>query len=52
MMGTNVRPTCDANDCDRLADWAYIGEGGDLYLCSFHGGSEPVEGWTRIGEGT
>lgn len=43
-------PTCDANGCDRLADWAYIGEAGDLYLCAFHGGKEPVEGWVWIGE--
>lgn len=41
---------CDANGCENLADWAYIGEGGDLYLCRFHGGEEPVEGWTWIGE--
>lgn len=39
---------CDAIGCDRVADWAYIGEGGDLYLCEFHGGTDVVSGWTRI----
>lgn len=43
-------PKCNAKECDRPADWAYIGESGDLYLCSFHGGTEPVEGWVWIGE--
>lgn len=41
-------PKCDITDCDRLADWAYIGESGDLYLCEFHGGSGDAEQWTRI----
>jgi hypothetical protein len=44
------RPICDAIDCETPAEWAYIGEGGDLYLCAFHGGTEQVEGWTWIGE--
>ena len=39
---------CDALNCERPADWAYIGEGGDMYLCEFHGGPGDVEGWTRI----
>lgn len=43
-------PHCEAKGCDRCADWAYIGEGGDLYLCVLHAGKEPVEGWTWIGE--
>lgn len=41
-------PRCDALGCNRLADLAYIGEGGDLYLCDFHGGAGDVEGWVRI----
>jgi hypothetical protein len=40
---------CDAIGCERPADWAYIGEGGDLYLCEFHGGNEDIAGWHRIG---
>jgi hypothetical protein len=43
-------PRCEARHCDNLADWAYIGEGGDLYLCRVHGGTEPVDGWAWIGE--
>lgn len=43
---------CDARGCDNPADLAYIGEGGDLYLCDFHGGAGEVEGWTRIPEST
>lgn len=39
---------CDAAGCERLADLAYIGEGGDLYLCDFHGGAGEVDGWKRI----
>lgn len=39
---------CEANGCDRLADWAYIGEGGDLFICDFHGGVALIDGWTRI----
>ena len=42
------RPNCDARGCERLADLAFIGEGGDLYLCDFHGGAGEVEGWRRI----
>ena len=38
-------PACGAVGCDRPADWAFA----DLFLCSFHGGEEPVEGWTRVG---
>lgn len=40
--------TCDATGCDQLADIAYIGEGGDLYLCDFHAGIGEVGGWKRI----
>ncbi len=43
-------PHCEAQGCESLADWAYIGESGDLYLCVRHGGEEPVEGWVWIGE--
>jgi len=39
---------CDALGCDRPADWAYIGESGDMFLCEFHGGAGDVDGWTRI----
>lgn len=39
---------CEARGCCRRADWAYIGEGGDMFLCDFHGGTDEVEGWTRI----
>jgi len=40
---------CDASGCGRLADWAYIGESGDLYLCDVHGGPvDDVPGWVRI----
>ena len=39
---------CEAIGCERPADWAFIGEGGDMFLCEFHGGSEDVPGWTRI----
>jgi hypothetical protein len=49
-VGTAKFDVCDAVGCTALADWAYIGEGGDLYLCSLHGGKEPVEGWQWIGE--
>lgn len=49
-VGLALLPVCDAIGCESLADWAYISEGGDLYLCSFHGGTEPVEGWVWIGE--
>lgn len=41
-------PSCEANDCTNPADWAFIGDGGDLYLCVRHGGLEPVPGWTWI----
>ena len=43
------RPACEANGCSRSADLAFIGEGGDLYLCVFHGGAGDIEGWTWIG---
>lgn len=43
------RPPCDVTECGRLADWAYIGEGGDLYLCLLHA-SEETAGWQWIGE--
>jgi hypothetical protein len=39
---------CDAQGCQSVADWAYIGESGDLYLCEFHGGAGEAPGWTRI----
>lgn len=39
---------CEATGCERLADWAYIGEGGDLYLCEFHAGTGDAPGWARI----
>jgi hypothetical protein len=41
---------CDVHGCDALADWAYIGECGDMFLCAFHGGHDAVEGWVWIGE--
>ncbi len=43
-------PHCEAQGCESLADWAYIGESGHLYLCVRHGVEEPVEGWVWIGE--
>lgn len=39
---------CEAIGCDNPADWAYIGEGGDMFLCEFHGGKGEVDGWVRI----
>lgn len=46
----DIAIVCDAIGCNRPADWAYIGQGDDLYLCEFHGGAEPVDGWARIPE--
>lgn len=46
--GEEVQFFCDALGCEEPADWAFIGEGGDLFICAFHGGDEPVEGWQRI----
>jgi hypothetical protein len=43
---------CDARGCDQQAEWAYIGEAGDLYVCRFHKGA--VYGsthWTDISGG-
>jgi hypothetical protein len=39
---------CEARGCERLADWAFIGEGNQIFICEYHGGTEPVDGWTRI----
>lgn len=43
-------PRCEATGCVRLADWAYVGAGGDMYVCSLCGGTEAVDGWQWIGE--
>jgi hypothetical protein len=37
---------CDVRDCDRRADYAYIGESGDFYLCEYHFHTNPH--WRRI----
>jgi hypothetical protein len=42
---------CDARGCDRPADWAYIGEAGDLYVCRFHKGAACSPHWTEIAGG-
>jgi hypothetical protein len=42
---------CEALGCERPADWAYIGECGDMFLCEIHGGTEPDIRWVRIDHG-
>lgn len=43
---------CDFNECGRDAFHAYIGEGGDLFLCSIHyQPSSPLSGGS-LGEET
>jgi hypothetical protein len=49
-VGIALLPACHAIGCEQLADWHYRDQFGELNLCAFHGGTEPVEGWEWIGE--
>jgi hypothetical protein len=49
-VGVAVLPVCDAIGCLNLADWFHRDQSGEILLCAFHGGTEPVEGWEWIGE--
>ena len=42
---------CDITVCPNDATWAFIGEGGDLYLCADHFNLTKAHGWSAVPDG-